>query len=80
MQSPQDRLGHDVIIDWDVVSVCYDPLTAKHRVREARPEAGMWPTMVIQADNQIPIVRSRERSVIRGIRGVGVRSGFTEKL
>jgi len=27
--------------------------------------------------NQIPIVRSRERSVIRG---VGVRSGFTGKL
>ncbi len=35
---------------------------------------------LVQADNQIPIVRSRERSVIRGIRGVGVRSGFTEKL
>jgi hypothetical protein len=34
----------------------------------------------VQVDNQIPIVRSRERSVIRGIRGVGVRSGFTGKL
>src|ERR1700738_1074178 len=28
--------------------------------------------IVVQVDNLIPIVRSRERSVIRGIRGVGV--------
>ena len=35
---------------------------------------------LVQADNLIPIVRSHERSIICGIRGVGVRSGFTEKL
>jgi hypothetical protein len=34
----------------------------------------------VQVDNLIPIVRSRERSVILGIPGVGVRSGFTEQL
>ncbi len=43
-------------------------------------ESEMSPVLVVQADNQILIVRSRERSVIRGIRGVGVQSGFTEKL
>ena len=43
-------------------------------------ERQMRAASFVQADNQIPIVRSRERSVIRGIRGVGVRSGFTEKL
>ena len=40
----------------------------------------MRPVLVVQVDNLIPIVRSRERSVIRGIRGVGVLSGFMEHL
>src|SRR6516165_12553244 len=34
----------------------------------------------VQVDDLIPIVRSRERSVILGIPGVGVRSIFTEQL
>ena len=40
----------------------------------------MSSVVVIQVDNLIPIVRSRERSVIRGIRGMGVLSGFMEHL
>src|ERR1700736_2110187 len=40
----------------------------------------MRPALVVQVDNLIPIVRSRERSVIRGIRGMGVLSGFMEHL
>jgi hypothetical protein len=40
----------------------------------------MGAVVVIQVDNLIPIVLNRERSVIRGIRGMGVRSGFMERL
>ena len=43
-------------------------------------ERQMCTATFVQADNLIPIVRSHERSIICGIRGVGVRSGFTEKL
>jgi len=43
-------------------------------------ERQMRTASFVQADNLIPIVRSHERSIICGIRGVGVRSGFTEKL
>ena len=50
MQSTQDCLGHDVTVDWNVVSVCFDPLMAKHWIRDARPKAGMWPTAVIVRD------------------------------
>jgi hypothetical protein len=35
---------------------------------------------LVQVDNLIPIVLNRERSVIRGIRGMGVLSGFMERL
>ena len=35
---------------------------------------------MVQVDNLIPIVLNRERSVIRGIRGMGVLSGFMEAL
>jgi hypothetical protein len=38
----------------------------------------MGPIFVVQVDNLIPIVLNRERCVIRGIRGMGVRSGFME--
>src|SRR5438270_8323568 len=43
-------------------------------------ERQMRTASFVQVNNQIPIVRSHERSIICGIRGVGVRSGFTEKL
>lgn len=38
----------------------------------------MSPVFVVQVDNLIPIVLNRERCVIRGIRGMGVQSGFME--
>jgi hypothetical protein len=40
----------------------------------------MGSVFMVQVDNLIPIVLSREKSVIRGIRGMGVRSGFIEHL
>jgi hypothetical protein len=43
-------------------------------------EAQVRSIIMVQVDNLIPIVRSRERSVIRGIRGMGVLSGFMEHL
>ena len=36
--------------------------------------------LFVQVDNLIPIVLNRERSVIHGIRGMGVLSGFMERL
>jgi len=44
----------------------------------AQPE--VRPVFVMQVDNLIPIVLNCERSVIRGIRGMGVLSGFMEHL
>ena len=41
-------------------------------------EPQMRPIVMVQVDNLIPIVLNRERCVIRGIRGMGVRSGFME--
>jgi len=41
-------------------------------------ESEMSPVLVVQADNLIPIVRSHERSIICGIRGVG-RSGLDSR-
>src|SRR6266436_1841606 len=43
-------------------------------------EDRMGPIRFLQVDNLIPIVLSRERSVIRGIRGMGGLSGFMECL
>ena len=43
-------------------------------------ESEVRPIFMVQVDNLIPIVLNWERSVIRGIRGMGVRSGFMERL
>jgi hypothetical protein len=40
--------------------------------------AKMSPVLLVQVDNQIPIVLNRESSFIRGIPGMGVLSGFME--
>jgi hypothetical protein len=48
--------------------------------RRVLREAEMRSVLMVQVDNLIPIVLNRERSVIRGIRGMGVLSGFMERL
>ena len=40
----------------------------------------MGSIFMVQVDNQIPIVLNCEKSIIRGIRGMGVLSGFMEHL
>src|ERR1700694_1375096 len=61
-----------------------DDLTLACRTSPARRCLLLKPevrsVVMVQVDNLIPIVRSRERSVIRGIRGMGVLSGFMEHL
>jgi hypothetical protein len=49
-------------------------------IRNAWSQARMGSSLIVQVDNLIPIVLNRERSVIRGIRGMGVLSGFMERL
>ena len=48
-----------------------------HRRVFSKPQ--MRPIVVVQVDNLIPILLNCEKSVIRGIRGMGVLSGFMER-
>jgi hypothetical protein len=50
------------------------------RFRSVLGQRQMSSGALVQVDNLIPIVLNWERSVIRGIRGMGVRSGFMERL
>jgi hypothetical protein len=50
------------------------------RLRSVLGQRQMSSGALVQVDNLIPIVLNWERSVIRGIRGMGVRSGFMERL
>jgi hypothetical protein len=50
------------------------------RFRSIFGQRQMSSGVVVQVDNLMPIVLNRERSVIRGIRGMGVLSGFIERL
>jgi hypothetical protein len=43
-------------------------------------EPAMGAVLVIQVDNLIPIVLNYKRSLIRGIRGTDVLSGYMEHL
>lgn len=42
-------------------------------------EPEVRPVLMVQVDNLIPIVLNCEKSVIRGIRGMGALSGFMER-
>src|SRR5215469_4862541 len=64
-------------------------IMGNHATRGYVASSGPWRSLsqpkvravlVMQVDNLIPIVLNCERSVIRGIRGMGVLSGFMEHL
>jgi hypothetical protein len=48
-------------------------------IRNTWSQARMGSSLIVQVDNLIPILLNCEKSVIRGIRGMGVLSGFMER-
>jgi hypothetical protein len=60
----------------------YDPELMREAAAARRflVESEMCTIFVVQVDNLIPIVLNRESFSIRGIRGVDVLSGFTERF
>lgn len=50
MRSAQDRLGHNVAISRNVVSVGFDPLVARRGIGDARSEIGIWSALVVVCD------------------------------
>ena len=51
-----------------------EPAVARASLSQGQVRSGV----VVQVDNQLPIVLNRESSFIRGIPGMGVLSGFME--
>jgi hypothetical protein len=71
MESVQNRLGHDAMASWNIVTVELGSVIAEFRLRDARAEAGMWSALIVQPRDQIPIKLRREECAIRGTRGTG---------
>jgi len=76
MQLSQDRSGNDALAIRDLMAVRSRQPVDGH-VGNARTEAGVWSTLVVEVDNPTPIVLSYGNSVTRGIHGSVVPSPCT---